>query len=70
MLFIVAIIHVHFINDYSHANHVTLANQNKPNIEKNIDEVSNELKKLKALLDSGVITQEDYDAKKKKLLGL
>lgn len=29
-----------------------------------------ELKKYKQLLDDGVITQEDYDAKKKQLLGL
>lgn len=29
-----------------------------------------ELKKYKALLDSGVITQEEFDAKKKQLLGL
>lgn len=29
-----------------------------------------ELKKMKELLDSGIITQEDFDAKKKQLLGL
>jgi hypothetical protein len=29
-----------------------------------------ELRKLKGLLDDGVITQEDFDAKKKQLLGL
>ena len=29
-----------------------------------------ELKKFKDLLDSGVITQEELDAKKKELLGL
>ena len=29
-----------------------------------------ELKQLKALLDDGTITQEDYDAKKRQLLGL
>ena len=29
-----------------------------------------ELKKYKELLDSGIITQEDFDAKKKQLLGL
>jgi hypothetical protein len=31
---------------------------------------ADEIKKFKALLDSGAITQEEYDAKKKKLLGL
>lgn len=37
-----------------------------PQKEANIDE----LKKYKELLDQGIITQEDYDAKKKELLGL
>lgn len=38
----------------------------------NIQETSNadELKKFKELLDSGVITQEEFDQKKKQLLGL
>ncbi len=31
---------------------------------------ADELKKLKELLDMGIITQEDFDAKKKQLLGL
>jgi hypothetical protein len=31
--------------------------------------VADEIKKLKALLDSGAITQKEYDAQKKKLLG-
>ena len=41
-------------------------------IVNNIQETSNadELKKYKDLLDSGVITQEEFDAKKKQLLGL
>jgi hypothetical protein len=30
--------------------------------------VADELKKLKALLDDGTLTQEEYDAQKKKLL--
>jgi len=29
-----------------------------------------EIKKYKELLDSGIITQEEFDAKKKELLGL
>ena len=33
-------------------------------------DVENELEKYKGLLDKGLITQEDYDAKKKELLGL
>ena len=31
---------------------------------------ADELKKYKDLLDSGVISQEEFDAKKKQLLGL
>jgi predicted Zn-dependent peptidase len=31
---------------------------------------ADELAKYKGLLDSGVITQEEFDAKKKQLLGL
>lgn len=34
------------------------------------ESIPKELKKYKELLDDGVITQEDYDAKKKQLLGL
>jgi len=30
--------------------------------------VADEIKKLKALLDSGAITQSEYDSQKKKLL--
>ena len=33
-------------------------------------DVKEELKKYKEMLDEGLITQEDYDAKKKELLGL
>ena len=31
---------------------------------------ADELKKFKELLDAGVLTQEEFDAKKKQLLGL
>lgn len=31
--------------------------------------IADELKKLKELLDAGVLTQEEFDAQKKKLLG-
>lgn len=38
----------------------------------NIQQISSadELKKFKELLDSGIITQEEFDAKKKQILGL
>ena len=39
-------------------------------IIQNNDSAADELKKFKELLDMGVITQEEFDAKKKQLLGL
>ena len=44
----------------------------QPQIINNIQQTSNadELKKFKELLDTGIITQEEFDAKKKQLLGL
>lgn len=44
----------------------------KTNIEKteNISSVADQIKKFKELADSGIITQEEFDAKKKQLLGL
>ena len=45
---------------------------NKSNTTQIVQTASNadELKKFKELLDSGIITQEEFDAKKKQLLGL
>ncbi len=45
----------------------TTVSQQAPSPEK--DE-TDQLKKFKELLDSGIITQEEFDAKKKQLLGL
>ena len=44
----------------------------QPQIINNIQQTSNadELKKFKELLDTGIITQEEFEAKKKQLLGL
>lgn len=43
----------------------------KGNAENNEDkDIAEEIRKLKALLDDGYITQEEFDAKKKQLLGL
>lgn len=36
----------------------------------NYDNIEEQLKKLKGMADSGLITQEDFEAKKKQLLGL
>lgn len=43
---------------------------NSSNTNKNTSTPSDELKKYKELLDSGVITQEEFDEKKKQLLNL
>ena len=44
--------------------------KDKVNIAKRDASVTDELKKFKELLDMGAITQEEFDAKKKELLGL
>ena len=36
----------------------------------NMDQITEAIKNLKSLLDLGAITQEEFDAKKKQLLGL
>lgn len=41
-----------------------------PNPKSSNDIPLDELKKLKELLESDIITQEEFDAKKKQLLGL
>lgn len=46
----------------------TIAASPAPVIQQSTD--ADELAKFKALLDSGAITQEEYDAKKKQILGL
>jgi hypothetical protein len=43
--------------------------ESKPTKSKQVD-IGKELKKYKDLLDQELITQDDYDAKKKELLGL
>ena len=43
--------------------------ESKPTQSKQVD-IGKELKKYKGLLDQELITQEDYDTKKKELLGL
>lgn len=45
-------------------------NSNKEPLQSNNISTTEELKKFKELLDTGVITQEEFDAKKKQLLGL
>lgn len=88
-LFIVAIIHVNFIEDYNATNNSFSSQQYTPqqyigqqaaskpsyaNAEpqktKSFNDVSEELKTLKELLDNGVLTQDEFDAKKKEILSL
>jgi len=45
------------------------AKKTKPEKAETVD-VKSELKKFKNMLDEGLITQEQYDAKSNKLLGL
>lgn len=58
MLFIVAIIHVQFIPD-----------KNAPQTYAGVGS-ADELKKYKQLYDDGTLTKEEYEEKKKQLLGL
>ena len=61
---------------YSAINKELIKRQSKTNIQKetsiNTNEVDNitEIKKYKELLDSGIITQEEFDKKKKELLNV
>ena len=47
-----------------------IAKKNTQNSVQTVTSCADELKKFKELLDMGVITQEEFDAKKKQLLGL
>lgn len=59
---------------HSKVSQLIIDRQNSKNLSTmkvtNQDSNADELKKYKELLDSGVITQEEFDAKKKQLLGL
>ena len=46
-----------------------MRNENKELLKQKTT-VADEIKKFKELLDMGAITQEEFDAKKKQLLGL
>ena len=60
-------------DDIANAISKLLAERQEPSVEKNSaasNSTPDELKKYKELLDSGIITQEEFDTKKKQLLGL
>lgn len=63
MLFIVAIIHVSCISD-KNANQVSIQTANSG------QSVADELKKYKELMDQGVLTEEEFQTKKRQLLEL
>ena len=46
------------------------ASQNESNAKMSLDEQIDALKKLKELVDAGILTQEEFDAKKKQIMGL
>lgn len=72
LLFIVAIIHVQSIEDYTRTESET-TKQTPSTLTESTSSVvsaSEELKKYKKLHDNGVITEEDFEARKKKLLGM
>jgi hypothetical protein len=49
--------------------HPDTAEQESPKVQ-SVVAVADEIRELKSLLDDGIITQEDFDAKKKQLLGI
>lgn len=71
MLFIVAIIHVQFIEDLNAPQNVTYVpiQPVNTNIQNSVSP-ADEIKKYKELLDAGAITQEEFDLKKKKIMGI
>lgn len=63
MLFIVAIIHVQFIEDYNAPKRVATVEPRQTL------GVADEIRKYKNLLDDGVISEEEFNKKKKELMG-
>lgn len=59
-----------FKNDLTEACRVAREEMNTPTVVQSAVSPADEIRKFKELLDSGVITQEEFDAKKKQLLGL
>lgn len=69
MLFIVAIIHVNFIPNL---NNPQVSNASNSNSDSSVSgkSAADELKKYKELLDEGIITEDEFAAKKEQLLQL
>ena len=67
MLFIVAIVHVQFIEDYgTHHQPEACVNTKDTTIIGSADEI----KKYKELLDQEIITQQEFERKKRELLNI
>lgn len=47
-----------------------IKNASKNSQPMSTNDIDEELRKLKSLLDDGILTQEEFDAKKKQLLNL
>jgi uncharacterized membrane protein len=69
MLFIVAIIHVQFLPD-KNINNTEYRPNSIPYCPPSNANAPDELRKYKELLDQGVITEEEFEKKKRQLLGL
>lgn len=68
MLFIVAIIHVQFIPDLNARNDGYRSSV--PYCPPSQTSSADELRQYKELMDQGVITEEDFEKKKKQILGV
>jgi hypothetical protein len=70
MLFIVAIIHVSLLPDKSENLNAYGRSSSIPYVPPTSLSAADELKQYKELLDQGVITADDYEAKKKQIMGI
>ena len=58
------------VNDLNLGDYCMICGKKKPDNKSTQTDATSEIKKYKQLLDEGIITQEDFEAKKKQLLGL
>lgn len=70
MLFIVAIIHVSLLPDKNENTNAYGRSSSIPYVPSTSISAADELKQYKDLLDQGVITEEDYEKKKKQIMGI
>lgn len=70
MLFIVAIIHVQFIPDKNEANKPGYRSSSIPYCPPTSLSATDEIKQYKELLDQGIISEEEFEKKKKQIMGI